>query len=103
MKIFLIATATFSITIGAAFASQDSTSVEQMLRLSNDSAAERLLPETSTGDAMAARKKFAISEDSAAERDVLLPEEINAHSEDMAKEKFATSKDSAAEQVVHFH
>ena len=103
MKNILIATATLALTVGMASASHDAKSIEQMLRFSKDSAAERIVPETSEGDVLAAKQKFSADKDSVAEQDVLLPEEVNAHSEKAAKEKFAKSKDSAAERNVHYH
>lgn len=103
MKLLTIATTTLALSVSMAFASQDIGSIEQRFALENDSAAERVVPETSEGHIMDVKRKISVYNNSAAERDILLPEEVNAHSEEAAKEKFAKTNDSAAERNVHYH
>lgn len=62
----IIATTAIALSLTApAFAE---TSAQAFFALGNDSAAERIVGETSTGDADAALAKFVTSKDSAAER-----------------------------------
>ncbi|EPX79890.1 hypothetical protein [Litoreibacter arenae] len=64
-----ITTTAFAMALAApAFAAD--LNVEEYLAMSNNSAAERMVEETSTGDVTAAEIKFALGNMSAAERQV---------------------------------
>lgn len=94
----IIATTAFALTLTApAFA--DTIDAQKFFALTNDSAAETLVIETSVGDPVAAAEKFALANESAAETMV---ESFRARSVDVdaVKMKFALNNDSAAERIV---
>ncbi|MEM6409635.1 MAG: hypothetical protein AAF700_14640 [Pseudomonadota bacterium] len=92
----IIATALVSLSLAAPAAAQ---SAQELFALSNDSAAERIVSETSVGDPIAAAKAFALTNDSAAEHTVNFD---RARSVDVkaVQQFFALSNDSAAERIV---
>ena len=79
-----------------AFAASD---VAAQFALSNDSAAERIIGDTSTGDANAALNHFLASKESSAERNNLVIDQNADVSRDV-KAFFALGNDSAAERIV---
>lgn len=73
-------------------------SVKQFFALSNDSAAERIVRETSIGDVDAAQIKFAMQNESAAEENIVLGSDTVTRGEILdVKRFFSQSNDSAAE------
>ena len=93
----LIASA-IALTLAApAFA--DISAVQAQLALSNDSAAERIVGETSTGNPEAALAKFVATKDSAAERNIVIDQDVDVSRDVQAF--FALGNDSAAERVVY--
>ncbi len=98
MKYILISTAMIVSLATSAGAQSSPEEVEELLALSNSSAAERLVGETSEGDAMMAELKFALGEMSAAERKAFFEADDTTRLELMAaKRKLAAGSDSAAE------
>jgi len=67
----IIATALVSLSLVAPAAAADK-SIKQFFALTNDSAAERIVGDTSVGDPVGAAKEFALTNDSPAE----LPREV---------------------------
>ncbi len=98
MRNLLAATAiTFALVIPAA-AQTSSDEVEELLALSNSSAAERLVGDTSEGEPMIAEIKFALGEMSAAERRTFFEADETSRLDLIAaKRKLAAGSDSAAE------
>lgn len=95
----LIATA-LVLTIAAPAAAQVGN-VQQFFALGNDSAAERIVRDTTGGNPLEAEAKFALSEDSAAELTILAPRARNSGADVKAiQQYFALDNDSAAERIV---
>ncbi|SHF43833.1 hypothetical protein SAMN05444273_10654 [Litoreibacter ascidiaceicola] len=98
MKLFLT-TALTALTLSApAFAE---TTAAELFAMSNDSAAETIVQEHSTGDVTAAQITLALDNMSAAEREVFLasPHEVRMETLKNCLEK-TDSGDSAAESCV---
>ncbi|MEM9434754.1 MAG: hypothetical protein AAGA12_12600 [Pseudomonadota bacterium] len=68
--------------------------------LNNDSAAERILGNTSVGDTAAAESKIAAYNDSPAENTVVEGSQVTRGQIDQARAFFALDNDSAAERIV---
>ena len=82
-----------------AYANLTEEEVQEMLALSNESAAERIVGETSVGDPIATAKALALTNDSPAENTVNFD---RARSVDVSEVQafFALGNDSAAERIV---
>ncbi len=94
----LIATTAIALTFTApAFADID---VEQFLALSNSSAAERIVNETSMGDVTSAEVKFALGEMSAAERKVFFEMDDESRTAEMIAFRKTAPKNSPAEAAA---
>ena len=90
----IIATAIALTAAAPAFAE----SAAELFALSNDSAAERIIGETSVGDPAGAKVFFAMSNDSAAETNATLITDTATRGDIAATENFfAMFEDSAAE------
>jgi len=90
----IIATAIALTATAPAFAQ----SAAEFFALSNDSAAERIVSETSIGDPTAAKIFFAMKNESAAETNaMLIADTITRGDIAAAKQFFSLSNDSAAE------
>ncbi len=94
MKI-VITSAVVALSFAAPAAAGD-RSVKQFFALSNDSAAERILGETSQGDLSQAQGIGAWANESAAERKVRAEADIATRNTDLIR-FFSMSNDSAAE------
>lgn len=95
----LIATTAFALTLAAPAAAEIDMSVEQYFALSNDSAAERIVDETSEGNPLRAEARIANSASSAAETDILAPRaRANDVNDNAVEEYFAMESDSPAER-----
>ena len=73
------------------------TSAEELFAMSNNSAAERIVRETSMGDVMAAEVMLALSNMSAAERMTFFEADMTSRMDILKKQKLFSSSDSAAE------
>ncbi len=73
------------------------TTVEEFFAMSEDSAAERIVQETSSGNLTAAEVKFALGEMSAAERKVFFESDEQTRLELLKVERKLDESDSAAE------
>lgn len=94
----LIATAAVALSLSApTFAQVDNA--EAFFALSNDSAAERVVGDTSTGNVFEAQLSGALANESAAERKVS-SEAAVATSNDNILRFFALGNDSAAERHI---
>jgi len=76
----------------------DTSNVQAFFALTNDSAAERIVRDTTGGDADAALARFVATKDSAAERNIVIGG-MDVSSDVQAK--FALGNDSAAERFVN--
>ncbi len=76
------------------------TSVEEYLAMSNNSAAERLVEETSVGDITAAEIKFALSNMSAAEREVFFDSSEDDRMAMLVAQRKLMPKNSPAEAAA---
>ncbi|SFR44134.1 hypothetical protein [Litoreibacter janthinus] len=94
----IIATA-IALTISAPAFAQVSDA-EAYFAMSNDSAAERIVNETSTGDVYEAQLRGALANESAAERMVESQANEATRADADLLSFFATSKDSAAERAA---
>ena len=92
----LIATAALALTVAAPVYAE---SAAELFALSNDSAAERIIGETSVGDVDGAKLKFAQNE-SPAEMNINLVKDGDVTRSAQAQAFFALSNDSAAERIV---
>ena len=92
----IIATALVSLSLAAPAAAE---TAQEFFALGNDSAAERIVSETSVGDPIAAAKTFALTNDSAAEHTVNFDRARNVDVKEV-QQFFALSNDSAAERHV---
>lgn len=93
-----IIAAAIALTIAApAFA--DVSNARAFFALGNDSAAERVVNETSTGDINAALDKFIATKDSAAERNIVIDQNPQVSRDVQAF--FAMGNSSAAEISVN--
>lgn len=97
MKTFIATTALALSLTAPAFA--DTSAAQAFFALSNDSAAERIVGETSVGDTAAAEAKFAATNDSAAEINVGHDNNDVTRSLTSIQKFFALGNDSAAERV----
>jgi hypothetical protein len=75
-------------------------SAAELFALSNDSAAERVVGETSVGDVTGAKLKFAQNE-SPAEMNINLVKDGDVTRSNAAQAFFALGTDSAAERIVN--
>ena len=75
-------------------------SAAELFALSNDSAAERIVHETSVGDIEAAQLKFALNK-STAEMNLNFDRDGNVTRSNAAQAFFALNNDSAAERIVN--
>ena len=97
MKI-IIATAALALSF-AAPAAADTSSAQAFFALSNDSAAERIVRDTSGGDVNRALQEFVSTKDSAAERNsITIDSDVSVSRNVVAF--FALGNDSAAERIV---
>ncbi len=81
----------------AAPAAADVSNAQAFFALGNDSAAERIVRDTSTGDVFAAQTIGALANDSAAERQVFAEADVATRNPSLLN-FFALSNDSAAER-----
>ena len=91
----MITTAAVALTLAAPAFAQ--TSAEELFAMSNDSAAERIVEETSMGDVEAAEIKFALSSMSAAERKVFFESDESTRLEVLMAKRRLDAGNSAAE------
>lgn len=96
MKSILATVIALSVT-APAFA--DVSNVQAFFAMGNDSAAERIIRDTSGGDANAALEKFVATKDSAAERNIVIDQNAQVSRDILAK--FALGNDSAAERILN--
>lgn len=97
----LIATTAIALAFTApAFADGHATSAEELFAMSNDSAAERIVQETSQGDVEAAELKLALSSMSAAERKVFFESDESTRLEVLAARRALNAGNSAAETAA---
>ena len=94
----IIATALVSLSLVAPAAAADK-SVQQFFALTNDSAAERIVGETSVGDPVGAAQELALVNDSPAENIVNFDRARNVDVKKL-QQIFALTNDSAAERIV---
>ena len=94
----LIATALVSLSL-AAPAAADVTNAQAFFALGNDSAAERIVGETSVGNPIAAAEELALNNTSPAENTVTFERARNVDVKSV-KAMFALDNDSAAERIV---
>ncbi len=92
----IIATALVSLSLAAPAAAE---TAQEFFALSNDSAAERIVSETSVGDPIAAAKTFALTNESPAELNLNFDRARNVDVKEV-QQFFALSNDSAAERHV---
>ncbi|SHF66632.1 MULTISPECIES: hypothetical protein [Litoreibacter] len=97
MKLFAITTTTLIVTLGAANASSDFSSVQERFASDSDSAAERILRGTSEGNTQAALELLAQSNNSPAEMVVPDRNVFNPHNETVTRERLSRYLNSAAE------
>lgn len=76
------------------------TSAEEYFAMSNNSAAERLIQETSVGDVTEAEVKFALSNMSAAEREVFFDSDEPSRMELLIAQRKLMPKNSPAEAAA---
>jgi len=81
-----------------AFAQVDNAAAH--FALGNDSAAERIVSETSKGDVFQAQLAGALANDSAAERNVSVTADVATQASTDLLSFFALGNDSAAERIV---
>ncbi len=93
----IIATALVSLSLVAP-ASAD-TAIQQFFALTNDSAAERIVGETSVGDPVGTAQELALVNDSPAENTVNFDRARNVDVKAIQK-TFALTNDSPAENIV---
>ncbi len=94
----LIATALVSMTF-AAPAAADVTDLQKFFALGNDSAAERIVGQTSVGDPVGTAKRLALVNDSPAENTVNFDRARNVDVKAIQR-MFALTNDSPAENIV---
>ncbi|MCY4334296.1 MAG: hypothetical protein OXC60_06440 [Litoreibacter sp.] len=92
----IIATALVSLSLAAPAAAE---TAQEFFALSNDSAAERIVSETSIGDPIAAAKSFVLTNDSPAELNLNFDRARNVDVK-AVQQFFALDNDSAAERIV---
>ncbi len=100
MKNFFATTAIAFTLSAPAFADGHATSAEELFAMSNSSAAERIVQETSTGDIELSELKFALGEMSAAERKVFFESDETTRKELLSAKKQLNSGNSAAETAA---
>ncbi len=100
-KLFATATALSFAIAAPAFAEKLSPEeVEELLALSNSSAAERMVGETSEGNPMLAEMKFALGEMSAAERRAFFEADEETRTELLSAKLKLRDGDSPAETAA---
>ncbi|MEM6407469.1 MAG: hypothetical protein AAF700_03525 [Pseudomonadota bacterium] len=92
----IIATALVSLSLAAPAAAE---TAQEFFALSNESAAERIVSETSVGDPIAAAKTFALTNESPAELNLNFDRARNVDVK-AVQQFFALGNDSAAERIV---
>lgn len=93
----IIATTALALSLAAPAVAADK-SVQQFFALGNDSAAERIVRDTTGGDVNAALAQFVATKDSAAERNIVIDQDAQVSRNVVAF--FALGNDSAAERLV---
>ncbi len=93
----IIATALVSLSLVAPAAAD--TAIQQFFALTNDSAAERIVGETSVGDPVGTAQELALVNDSPAENTVNFDRARNVDVKAIQK-TFALTNDSPAENIV---
>ena len=83
----------------AAPAVADTSAAQAFFALGNDSAAERIVSPTSTGDIFAAQEVGALANESASERNVFAEADVATRNVNLLS-FFALGNDSAAERLV---
>ena len=83
----------------AAPAVADTSAAQAFFALGNDSAAERIVGNTSTGDIFAAQEVGALANESASERNVFAEADVATRNVNLLS-FFALGNDSAAERLV---
>ncbi len=96
----IIASAALALSFAAAPAAADITDAQAFFALENDSAVERIVSETSTGNPVAAAELFALTNPSPAENEVNFDRARNVDSFALTQ-MFALYNDSAAERVLN--
>ena len=84
----------------AAPAFADVSNAQAFFALTNDSAAERIVGNTSKGDVFQAQSIGALANDSAAERNVTITADVATKASSDVLRFFALTNDSAAERIV---
>lgn len=97
MKKILAASA---IALALATPSFAQTSAAELFAMSNDSAAEIIVRETSMGDITASRVKLALGNMSAVERQAFFEADMTSRMKTLEKQKFFSDGDSAAEMAA---
>lgn len=100
MKKFIAASALTLAFAAPAAADLTTAEVEELLAMSNSSAAERIVGETSEGNPMMAEVKFALGEMSAAERKAFFEADDATRAELISAKKLLKSGDSPAETAA---
>ena len=100
MKNIVTLTAIAFALITPAFADGHATSAEELFAMSNNSAAERLVLETSTGDVEAAEIRDALSNMSAAERKVFFEADESTRMEVFTATRKLNAGNSPAETAA---
>jgi len=95
----IIATAALALSF-AAPAAADVSNAKAFFALTNDSAAERLVGETSIGDPVGAAQTIALTNDSTAEHFLNFDRARNVDVKAL-QQTFALTNDSAAERIVN--
>lgn len=95
---FFITTLVATIALAApSFAESHASSVEELLAMSNNSAAEIMLNDSSMGDVDAAQMRFALGNMSAAEREAFFSSDTASRKQILAAQMKLMESDSAAE------
>lgn len=93
----IFATALVSLSLAAPAAAE---TAQEFFALSNDSAAERIVSETSVGDPIAVATTFALTNESSAEMTVSFDRARNVDVK-AVQQMLALNNDSAAERIVN--
>lgn len=93
----LVATVTASMALAAPAFADGKINVAELLAMSNNSAAEIMLGETSSGDVTRAQMRFALGNMSAAEREVFFKADQKTREDILAAQIKLMDGDSAAE------
>lgn len=92
-------TATVALALAFATPSFAETSAAELFAMSNASAAETIVRETSMGDVKAARIRLALGNMSAAEREAFFNMDTTERMKLLEKQSFFSDSDSAAEMA----